>query len=155
MHKCYAHHLKAIAQAGERKPEDERRFFDNLTHLLHAAMTLDRLRGDLPPPESTRIRQHVEDRANALLAPTRFDPDEERIAKRLRKRRRWLFTFLDYPNVEATNHRAQRALHRAVTVRKLSCGNETHAGKRPGEILAGLAAICRQRGQDLVEHLRP
>ena len=155
MHKCYAHHLKAIAQARDRKPEGQRSFFHELTGLLRSAMALDRLRHDLPPPEFARIRQHLDDRADLLLGPTRNDPDEERIANRLRKRRRWLFTFLDYAEVEATNNRAERALRPAVIARKLSCGNKTERGKRTWEILASLAATCHQRGQDLVEHLRP
>jgi hypothetical protein len=155
MHKCYGHHLKAIAQARDRKPEDQRSFFHELTGFLRSAMALDRLRHDLPPPEFARIRQHLDDRADLLLGPTRNDPDEERIANRLRKRRQWLFTFLDHPGVEATNNRAERALRPAVIARKLSCGNKTERGKRTWEILASLAATCHQRGQDLVEHLRP
>lgn len=155
MHKCYAHHLKAIAQARDRKPEDQRDFLNRVAHLLHAAMALDRLRGDLPPPEVARIRQGLDEQASALLGPTRRDPDEERIANRLRKRKQWLFTFLDYPGVEATNNRAERALRPAVIARKLSCGNKTQAGKRTWEILASLAATYRQRGQDFVEQLRP
>ena len=155
MQKCYAHHLKAIAQARDRKPEDQRVFFCELATMLRSAMTLGRLRNDLPPPEFARVRQHLETRADVLLNPTRSDPDEERIANRLRKRRRWLFTFLDYPSVEATNNRAERALRPAVIARKLSCGNKTERGKRTWEILASLAATCHQRGQDLVEHLSP
>lgn len=103
LHKCYAHHLKAIAAARDRKPEDQRAYFNELTVLLHAAMTLDRMRGDLPPPEFLRIRQQLDQRADALILPPRTDPDEERVANRLRKRRQWLFTFLDHPGVEATN----------------------------------------------------
>ncbi|MCH9033415.1 MAG: IS66 family transposase [Planctomycetes bacterium] len=155
MHKCYGHHLQAIAQARDRKPEDQRSFFHELTALLRSAMALDRLRHDLPPPEFARIRQHLDDRADLLLGPTRNDPDEERVANRLRKRRRWLFTFLDYAGVEATNNRAERALRPAVIARKLSCGNKTERGKRTWEILASLAATCHQRDEDLVEHLRP
>jgi len=155
MQKCYAHHLKAIAAARERKPEDQRSYFHELTTLLHAAMTLDRMRGDLPPPEFVRIRQHLDQRADALILPPRTDPDEERVANRLRKRRQWLFTFLDHPGVEATNNRAERALRPAVIARKLSCGNKTERGKRTWEILTSLAATCHQRGQDLVELLRP
>lgn len=155
MHKCYGHHLKAISQARDRKPEDQQSFFRELTGLLRSAMTLDRLRHDLPPPEFAQIRQHLDDRADLLLGPTRNDPDEERIANRLRKRRRWLFTFLDYAEVEATNNRAERASRPAVIARKLSCGNKTERGKRTWEILASLATTCHQRGEDLVEHLRP
>jgi hypothetical protein len=85
-------------------------------------------------------------RADALLLPTRIDPEEERVARRLRKRRQWRFTFLDHPGVEATNNRAERALRPAVITRKLSCGNRTTRGKHTWEILASLAATCAQRG---------
>jgi hypothetical protein len=155
MHKCYAHHLKAIAQARNRKPQDQHAYLNELTTLLHAAMMLDRMRGDLPPPEYARIRRHLDQRADALILPKRTDPDEERVANRLRKRRRWLFTFLDHPGIEATNNRAERALRPAVIARKLSCGNKTQRGKHTWEILASLAATCHQRGQNLVEFLRP
>lgn len=155
MQKCYAHHLKAIAAARDRKPEDQRSYFHELRALLHAAMTLDRMRGDLSPPEFLRARQSLDQRSDALILPTRLDPDEERVANRLRKRRQWLFTFLDHPGVEATNNRAERALRPAVIARKLSCGNKTQRGKQTWEILASLAATCTQRGQNLVELLRP
>lgn len=155
MHKCYAHHLKAIAQARDRKPLDERDYLQQLRVLLHAAMTLDRLRTDLPPPTFAQARRGLEDRADALLGPTRRDPDEERVANRLRKRRRWLFTFLDYAHVDPTNNRAERGLRPAVIARKLSCGNKTERGKRTWEILTTLAATCHQRAEDFVEQLHP
>jgi hypothetical protein len=94
-------------------------------------------------------------RADALLLPTRIDPEEERVARRLRKRRQWLFTFLDHPDVEATNNRAERALRPAVIARKLSCGNRTTRGTHTWEILASLAATRAQRGQNLTDFLRP
>jgi hypothetical protein len=155
MHKCYAHHLKAITQARDRKPLDEREYLEQVRGLLRAAMALDRLRTDLPPPAFAQARRGLDDQANALLIPPRRDPDEERVANRLRKRRRWLFTFLDYPQVEATNNRAERGLRPAVIARKLSCGNKTERGKRTWEILTSLAATCQQRAQDFVEQLHP
>ena len=155
MHKCYAHHLKAIAGARDRKPKDQRTFFEELSNLLRSAIVFQHTREDLPPPEPTRIRKHLDDQVKKLIVPTRSDPDEERIANRLRKRKQWLFTFLDYPDVEATNNRAERALRPAVIARKLSCGNKTERGKQTWQILASLAATCHQRGQDLVDFLRP
>jgi len=80
-----------------------------------------------------------------LLLPTRVDPDEERVANRVRKHTESLFTLLDHPGVEATNNRAERALRPAVIARKLSCGNKTARGKRTWEILASFAATCHQR----------
>ena len=155
LHKCYAHHLKAIAEARDRKPQDQRTFFHELTGLLHAAMALNRLRGDLSPPQAEHARQNLELRADQLLGPSRSDPDEERVANRLRKRRQHLFTFLDHPGVEPTNNRAERALRPAVIARKLSCGNKTEHGKQTWEILASLAATCQQRSQDFLNVLTP
>ena len=90
-----------------------------------------------------------------MILPPRTDAEEARGANRLRKRHQWLFTLLDHPSVEATNNRAERALRPVVIVRKLSCGHKTERGKRTWEILGGLAATCTQRGQNLVELLRP
>ena len=66
-----------------------------------------------------------------------------------------LWTFLDVEGVEPTNNASERALRPAVIARKLSCGNKTQRGKTTWEILASLAATCHQRGQNLVELLRP
>lgn len=152
MHKCYAHHLKAIARAYEEDPSD---YLLQLRGLLRAAMFLQAHRGDLPPPEWSRKRQCLEDRADELLLKTSPPSGAAKIAERLRKRRRWLFTFLDDPSLEATNNRAERSLRPAVIARKLSCGNKTERGKQTWEILTSLAATCQQRGQDFIEYLRP
>ena len=152
MHKCYAHHLKAIAQAHQEQPSD---YLLELRALLQAAMLLHTLRGDLSPPEWAAKRQHLEERADELLLRTTPPAGAAKVAARLSKRRRWLFTFLDDPSLEATNNRAERALRPAVIARKLSCGNKTPRGKRTWEILTSLAATCHQRGQDFVEYLRP
>lgn len=152
MHKCYAHHLKAIAQAHEKQPSD---YLVELRALLKAAIYLQAHRNDLPPPEWNNKRQHLEDRADELLFQTTPPLGAAKVAARLRKRRHWLFTFLNDPSLEATNNRAERALRPAVIARKLSCGNKTQRGKRTWEILTSLAATCHQRGQDFVEYLRP
>jgi hypothetical protein len=152
MHKCYAHHLKAISRAHEKEPSD---YLIQLRGLLHAAMFLQSVRGDLPPPEFEEKRKHLEDRADELLLRATPPPGAAKVAERIRKRRHLLFTFLDDPALEATNNRAERALRPAVIARKLSCGNKTQRGKRTMEILASLAATCHQRSQDFVETLRP
>jgi hypothetical protein len=152
MHKCYAHHLKAIARAYDDEPSD---YLLQLRGVLHAAMFLQAHRGNLPPPEWAEKRQHLENRADELLSRTTPPAGAAKVAARIRKRRRWLFTFLDDPSLEATNNRAERSLRPAVIARKLSCGNKTERGKHTWEILTSLAATCHQRGQDFVEYLVP
>jgi transposase len=152
MHKCYAHHLKAIAQAYDQEPSD---YLDQLRALLRAAIYLQAHRGDLSPPDWAAKRQHLETRADELLLRTTPPTGALKVATRIRKRRRHLFTFLDHPALEATNNRAERALRPAVIARKLSCGNKTPSGKHTWEVLTSLAATCHQRGQDFVDYLSP
>jgi hypothetical protein len=152
MQKCYFHHLKAIKQAYENDPSD---YLVQLRAMLKAAMFLHTQRGDLSPPEWAKKRQCLEDRADELLLRTTPPIGAAKVAERIRKRHRWLFTFLDDPSLEATNNHAERSLRPAVIARKLSCGNKTTRGKQTWEILTSLAATCHQRDQDFVDFLRP
>ena len=122
---------------------------------MQSAIAFGRLRHDLPAEEAAGIRPHLDERADGLILPTRADPEEERVAARLRKRRHWLFTFSDHPGVEPTNNRAERALRPAAIARKLSCGNKNQRGKRTWEILASLTATCHQTARHFLESLRP
>jgi transposase len=85
-------------------------------------------------------------------------PANRRLAKHLDHEFPHLFTFLDYPGVEATNNRAERALRPAVKARYGRGGNRTAAGARTQEILASVLQTCRQQGKDsfllLLELLR-
>jgi len=152
MQKCYAHHLKAIAQAYEDQPSD---YLLELRGLLKAAIFLHQHRGDLSPPEWAEKRKHLDAEADRLLFQATPPSGAAKVANRVRKRRKHLFTFLDCPGVEPTNNAAEQGLRPGVISRKLSCGNKTEKGSRTWEILASLGATCHQRGQDFVEFLRP
>jgi hypothetical protein len=153
MHKCYAHHLRAIAELRDRAPPEQRAEFDELKALLTGALAVHALRSELSAEDYARCRVAQEAWADRLLGP-RSGP-VEKAAARLRKRRAQLFTFLDVPGVEPTNNRAERALRPAVIARKLSCGNKTERGARTWEVLASLAATAAQRGHDFVAWLTP
>ena len=157
-HKCYAHHLKAISQALQTPSGAHSTYLRNLRALLHTAMALKRLMPHLHDDITAAIRHQLEARADQLLTHPRGDPavnaqvrQEEKVRNRLYKQRDHLFTFLDYPTVEATNNPAERQLRPAVICRKLSCGNKTQAGARTWEILASLAATAQQQGDSFVD----
>ena len=105
---------------------------------------------ELPPDRVRAMRGALEDNADRLLRPPRAGP-EERIRLRIAKQRDHLFTFLDHPDVEATNNLAERQLRPVVISRKLSCGDKTDAGARTWETLASLAATCQQTGTSFVD----
>ncbi len=83
------------------------------------------------------------------------DPDNARLAKRLRKQRRHLFTFLDpgHEALEATNNRAERMLRPAVITRKTGGCNRSRTGARAHEVMASVLVTLRQQGQDVLGYL--
>jgi transposase len=144
--KCYAHHLKAISQAIEQHPRQGKGFLRELKVLLKAAMALKKAQPFMPQALRAQARRSLDDKAARMLGPPRRDAREEAIANRLRKQQDHLFTFLDHPDVEATNNLAERQLRPAVIARKLSCGNRTERGAATWEILASIAATAAQAG---------
>jgi len=139
--KCYSHHLKAVSKALEEAPSA---YLEEVRAMLKAAMVLKS--AAVAGPEFAKRRAALEQKAQALLTMPR-PGGEEKVRRRLHKQRDHLFTFLDHPEVEATNNLAERQLRPAVIARKLSCGNKTSRGARTWEILASLAATCTQRGE--------
>jgi hypothetical protein len=88
-----------------------------------------------------------------LLSGSYTDPDNARLAKRLRKHRAARFTFLTRDGVDATNNLAEREVRPAVIARKLSAGNRTVAGAETHAILASVLRACRRQGRDIIESL--
>lgn len=146
--KCVAHHLRAIAAAREKLPES--RFLEQMRRLMGAALKLQRCYERLPKETYERGVFCLERRLTKLLLPRYEEREEEKVAKRFRRQREHLFTFLHHPEVSATNNLAERQLRPAVISRKLSCGNKTERGARTWEVLASLAATYRQRGASFV-----
>lgn len=135
--KCYSHHLKAISHAQEDSPSV---WLEDLRWLLQAAM-------DLKPHPKAGQRAVLEQKLAGLLAQPRPTNVEEKVRRRMERQKDHLFTFLDHPEVDATNNLAERQLRPAVIARKVSCGNKTTSGARTWEILTSLAATATQRGE--------
>jgi transposase len=149
-HKCYAHHLRAVAAVLAAQPSP---YAEQWRQLLRAAIALKQTGTTAAPTEVSR--RALEIAADEWLATPRRDPLEEALRRRLAKQRDHLFTFLDHADVPATNNLAERQLRPAVIARKLSCGNKTPAGARTWEILASLAATCGQRRESFIDFVTP
>ena len=162
-HKCYAHHLKEIGKALDDPGARASPYLRELRGLLAGAMALKAGMARLPTAEVARMRRALEADADRLLglpgaeanAGDAAAPVEEKLRRRLRKQRDHLFTFLDHEAVDATNNLAERQLRPAVISRKLSCGNKTERGAETWQVLASLAATCRQTGSSFADFLLP
>jgi hypothetical protein len=162
-HKCYAHHLKEIGKALEDPKARASPYLQDLRALLHGAMALKAEMACLSASQVVGMRQALEASADRLLGAPRTGTNanaeaaalEEKLRQRLLKQRDHLFTFLDHEAVEPTNNLAERQLRPAVISRKLSCGNKTERGATTWQVLASLAATCRQTGSSFADFLAP
>lgn len=64
--------------------------------------------------------------------------DTKRIRKRIIKFNNELFTFMDNPEIEPTNNRAERNLRPNVIMRKITFGNRSISGARRHEIIMSI-----------------
>ena len=146
--KCFAHFVREFAKLEREKTRGAVRFPRALLAVLRDALKLREEKSQLPQPEFQARVQKLEQRLDVQSnAGRRFsDPDNARLAKRLRKQRAHLFTFLTREGVEATNNRAERALRPAVIVRKTGGCNRQPSGAKTHAILASLLVTIKQQG---------
>jgi len=149
--KCFAHHAKAVRQAIDSRPDGATPFLQAVRLFLKFLPKLKTLPAELSPGQWLEVRRQLVEAIEASVRPVRSDPHEERVANRLRKHSDHLLACLDYPWIESTNNRAERALRPAVIGRKLSCGNKTAHGAHVWEIMASLAATWAQRGRSFID----
>ena len=154
MHKCIAHHQRAIAEARARPGTKDPGHLDEWKLLFTMVNALWKHREALGEGEFTRQRGFLESWLDRMLAEPRTQPGDVAIQKRIGKRRGVVLGCLDDPAAEPTNNRAERSLRDpGVIARKVSCGNKTEAGKTAWERLVSLAMTCQQRGHDFVSWL--
>jgi transposase len=148
--KCLAHLLRTCSEIEQAKTRGAVRFSRRVAALLRRAMALKRRRPDLSPHGYAVARGRLHGELDRLLAGGYTDPDNARLAKRLRRQREHLLRFLDHEAVDATNNLAERELRPGVIARKLSAGNRTEAGAEAHTVLASVLRTCRRQGRDIL-----
>ena len=153
--KCLAHLLKDLKKMEREKTRGAVRFPRAVKQLLKDALTLRGEKPNLTVRQFKVRRGKIERRLDALIAGERkfSDPDNARFAKRLRKQRKHLFTFLTRDGVEPTNNRAERDLRPAVIVRKTGGCNKTAAGAATHAVNASVLQTVRKNGLSPVAYL--
>jgi transposase len=129
------------------------RFRRKVAALSRKAMALKRRRGEMSGQGYAVACGRVEAAMDRLSAGAFTDPDNARLAKRLRKHQDSLFVFLERPGVEATNNLAEREVRPAVIARKLSAGNRMEAGAETHSVLASVLRTCRRQGVAILQSL--
>lgn len=148
--KCLAHLLKSCREIEATKTRGAVRFSRRVAALLRKAMALKRRRGTISDRGDAVLRGKVHAELDRLLAGSYTDPDNARLARRLRKQREHLLRFLDHDKLDATNNLAEREIRPAAIARKLSAGNRTEAGAETHAVLASVLRTCRRQGRDVL-----
>ncbi|MFH1708489.1 MAG: IS66 family transposase [Planctomycetota bacterium] len=153
--KCFAHFLKTLKQMEADKTRGAVNFPRETAAVLREALALRDEKPTLSAKAFAEKLRQIELRLDALIAVTRrfSDPDNRRFAKRLRKHRKHLFTFLTHRGVDATNNAAERMLRPAVIVRKTGACNKTENGATTHSVLASMLQTARQKAIDGIGYL--
>ena len=145
--KCVGHLLRNLSDIEASKTRGAVRFARNVTQLLRDALQLKAEKPDLPAATFVERAAALEERLDQLSHERRrfTDPDNARLAKRLRKHRQHLLRFLYVDELAATNNQAERQLRPAVITRKTTGCNRTEEGAETHAILSSVLTTCHQR----------
>ena len=143
-----------IAAAGETHPGA--RFPQQVQGILQKALRLrDRRHQDHISTHGLAVaRGRIEAEMDRVLARNQRSPDNQRLVNHLRREREWLFTFLHYQGLEATNWRAEQAIRPLVVTRKVWGGNRTQAGAQTQSILSSILQTCRQQTRSFADFVQ-
>jgi transposase len=152
---CDGHMLRRCHEMLEAARGSAGRFPLKVKALLQESLAIrdQRDAGQIPPEAAAGKADELERQMGRLIRPHKTNPDNERFAKHLRRNLPWLFTFLRYPGVDATNHQAEQALRPAVVNRKVWGGNRTEAGAKAQSILMSVLGTCRKRAREAMDYI--
>jgi transposase len=148
---CLAHLLRELKKVSDTNQSKEWQAFEKtLKRLLKDAIRLSR-RCDREAEDYKRKVNRIHLRLDDFCAEEYEDADCKRLAKRLRKHRYSLFTFLDEADVPFDNNRAEREIRPAVIIRKNSLHNTSENGARTQAILMSIYRTLKLRAHDPLE----
>jgi transposase len=155
--KCWAHllrELKAIDEQPNGTRDDWIDFARTLRRIYTDAVKLAAAGDTMPTAERDSKLSRLHIRMSALTHAAWAHPDARRLAKRLIKDGADLLTFAEFPEVPATNNRAEREIRPAVLMRKASYGNGSLRGAETRAILMSVYRTLRSRGLDPLAETR-
>lgn len=145
---CLAHLLRRCKELLEAPPTAEcASYFEQIKTVLKEALALrDRRDEETITPHGFRSRKgKIEASMDRLLDDPDLHDESIRFALHLLTNRDALFLFLDHPDLEATNHLAEKAIRPAVINRKTSGGNRTFHGAHAQSVIMTILRTAKLR----------
>ncbi len=145
---CLAHLLRRSKELREAPPTAGcAAWFASIAAVLKEALALrDRRDDGTISNHGLRIAKgKIEAKMDRLLDEPDLHDESLRFAIHLHRYRDGMFLFLDRPDVDATNYRAEQAIRPAVINRKTSGGNRTPRGAEAQAIIMSVQRTAKQR----------
>lgn len=145
---CLAHLLRRCDRLLETAGRGAVRFPREVKAILKEALRLrDRhIQGQISDHGLQVMRGSLSEQMRRLVSPVKTNSANERFAAHLERHLGHLFTFLEYPGLDATNWRAEQAIRPAVVNRKVWGGNRTDRGAEAQSILMSVIVTAQQNG---------
>lgn len=155
--RCLIHLQRDIHNELEVSPYDSAlvNVKEGINAIVNEAKRIKRLHlSQLSPEEKEKTKKEMDD---ILLGLTRLDSPNKKtqaLIKRIIKHRPNLLRFMEHPEVEFHNNRAERAIRPAVIFRKISFGNRTEQGAYLYTILASVIETYRLKNRNITQLLK-
>jgi transposase len=152
---CLQHLLRRCGEMEAAATRGAVRFPRRVAELLRSGLELrDRhAAGQISAHGLAVARGRLENQLSDLAFPPKTYAANERLAQHLWNHRDDLFTFLRQPWLDATNWRAELAIHFGVILRKVWGGSRTWAGARAQSVLMSVWRTCWQQGRSALDFL--
>jgi len=156
--KCLSHLIKNLSEVEKTKRGWARRFTRELKETLRESLELwhahqeGRLGWRSYRKKGQEIREKLD---HQLRERVLSDTDNQRMLDgiRLQNDRNRVLLFLDIPEVEPTNNRAERGLRPAVIARKVSQCSKNATGAHLFEVMKSITETIKLRGHNVPETL--
>jgi len=150
LQRCWAHLLNKSSFAADRY--EEAVVIDDELHRIYEEL-LEFLESGPPPPERTEKRAAVTDALEELADREAAHEDVQALLTYLDNGMGHWLTFVTDPTVEPTNNRAERALRKVVTLRKIMGSIRSEDGRFILETVMTAIETWKARGQNPREEL--
>jgi len=146
--KCWVHLVRAVKKFAHHN-EETKKFYKALKRLMKDMALF--IETNPPQKKIAKAKKRYQRRLNRIMNKPYTDPDCIRIAKRIKKHKDSLLTFLDVPSVEYHNNAAERIIRAFVVMRKISAGNDSRQGADTHEIMMTVIVTHILRGENFLK----
>ena len=155
--RCLIHLLRDINEELLVSPQDNDliQLKEGIKTIIDKAKEIKQLHlSQLSPEEIEKTKKDLDDILQGLTWLDSPNQKTQALIKRIIKYRVNMLRFMEHPDVEYHNNRAERAIRPAVISRKISFGNRTEKGAYLYSILASVIETYRLKNKNITKLLK-